>query len=447
MELVNDLLNRGGYLEIINKILEQAHRGKGSMSFAIEGVWGSGKTWILKNLKDKIEAKNNDFWVFDFNAWENDFYDEPLIAILAVMVEQLNRINQLNNFVKGLAKESIHFLINALGDLTEKFVGINPTKIYKEVRRLTKKGAINQDFDDKVIFKKVIAEIRDSLKGIANNRGVTLVFLVDELDRCLPAYAIKVLERLHHVFNDLDNSVVILSIDKNQLDNSIENIFGNKVNVTHYLNKFIDFSLKLDLGNLDEKLFFKYFKEYEALFERIEDNVFSNLDIFNNFFQDIPMRSRFKIVEKAKLTHNLFLENKFKKLPNYYLYVELFIQLLEYFESADPDNFTLFINNINNLFINNGSKYINVNKGTNPTLVWLQDFIFSNIGSYCIDIQRRKVITKDGITRKTYKISDIFPLLFITFGLIYNKDIVAGSGYEEDSIIIRKLLGCYKIIY
>ena len=41
----------------------------------------------------------------------------------------------------------------------------------------------------------------------------TVVIVVDELDRCQPDYAIKTLERLHHLFCDLENIIVILSID------------------------------------------------------------------------------------------------------------------------------------------------------------------------------------------------------------------------------------------
>ena len=41
--------------------------------------------------------------------------------------------------------------------------------------------------------------------GIERNstRTQTVVIMVDELDRCLPSYAIKVLERIHHVFNEI----------------------------------------------------------------------------------------------------------------------------------------------------------------------------------------------------------------------------------------------------
>ena len=65
--------------------------------------------------------------------------------------------------------------------------------------------------------------------------------VVDELDRCIPQYAIKVLERLHHIFYGLDNVIVILAIDRRQLEHSVEEMFGinsledKRIDVEKYL--------------------------------------------------------------------------------------------------------------------------------------------------------------------------------------------------------------------
>mgnify|MGYP003533024634 FL=1 len=45
--------------------------------------------------------------------------------------------------------------------------------------------------------------------------------MVDELDRCLPEYSIKVLERLHHLTENTDNVITVLSMDKSQLEKSV----------------------------------------------------------------------------------------------------------------------------------------------------------------------------------------------------------------------------------
>lgn len=72
---------------------------------------------------------------------------------------------------------------------------------------------------------------------------------MDELDRCLPTYAIKVLERIHHIFNGLENVVVIIAMEKKQIENSLHQIYGEGMDVDQYLKKFIPFSVKLDNGS------------------------------------------------------------------------------------------------------------------------------------------------------------------------------------------------------
>ena len=54
------------------------------------------------------------------------------------------------------------------------------------------------EYDKYYAFHKVVKKAREELSKLAEDQ--TLVIVVDELDRCLPDYAIKILERLHHLF-------------------------------------------------------------------------------------------------------------------------------------------------------------------------------------------------------------------------------------------------------
>ena len=90
---MNDLLNRQPFLDLLKSIIENQKNNLTGYSFAIDGEWGSGKTWILQELeKQLLEEKDNNYLIFHYNVWENDFYEEPLVAILSVMIEKLNQI-------------------------------------------------------------------------------------------------------------------------------------------------------------------------------------------------------------------------------------------------------------------------------------------------------------------------------------------------------------------
>ena len=131
----------------------------------------------------------------------------------------------------------------------------------------------------------------------------SIIFLVDELDRCLPSYAIKVLERLHHLFDGIENIIVIISIDKKQLEHSIQQIYGNDVNVDKYLKKFINFSVTLDNGTLNtsfQNKYSAYFSQFSPISEQ-DQEFFEQLFLMS--FDKIDIRTQEKLIYRAKLIH------------------------------------------------------------------------------------------------------------------------------------------------
>lgn len=137
------------------------------------------------------------------------------------------------------------------------------------------------------------------LKKIAKDQ--TVVIIVDELDRCLPTYAIKVLERIHHIFNGLENVVVIIAMEKKQIENSLHQIYGEGMDVDQYLKKFISFSVKLDNGSA--RNFIAKYPSFMDMFD-IQEN-----DEMESFLRTITsgldIRTQEKIFEKAESMHRL----------------------------------------------------------------------------------------------------------------------------------------------
>lgn len=77
--------------------------------------------------------------------------------------------------------------------------------------------------DDFVEQCQSMEEFRKALENLVEfiaQDGKPLIFIIDELDRCNPRFAVKVLERVKHLFS-VPNIVFILSIDKTQLCHSI----------------------------------------------------------------------------------------------------------------------------------------------------------------------------------------------------------------------------------
>ncbi len=262
-----DLLDRSNFIENVMKVVNQLSDNKRGCCFAIEGGWGVGKTFVIEDVEEKLkviqsEKTNTDkYFVFHYNCWQHDYYEEPAVAIISAMIASLKEDDALvNENVDNTIKAGYEFVAEKLGEMARTFfenkIGINLISIVDEIQgKKDEAEKATYEFDQMFNFSQTIEKVRESLQEIAEKR--TIVLVVDELDRCIPQYAIKVLERLHHIFYGLENVVVIMAIDRKQLNHSVEEMFGTKSNddsmdVEKYLKKFIDFSMILDNGIVNE---------------------------------------------------------------------------------------------------------------------------------------------------------------------------------------------------
>ena len=81
-------------------------------------------------------------------------------------------------------------------------------------------------------------KLKDAIKQCVRDCGSTALFLVDELDRCRPDYAISYLETIKHLF-DVEGAVFLLAADRGQLESSAKAAFGAKLDFEEYYRKFV----------------------------------------------------------------------------------------------------------------------------------------------------------------------------------------------------------------
>lgn len=119
-------------------------------------------------------------------------------------------------------------LLTVFGTVAEIGTGLPFKDGIKALIEGCKEGQKNykekHDYDAYLSLRKSIEKLNEILKDLSEK--YTILFLVDELDRCMPEYAIKVLERLHHLTEGKSNIITVISMDKEQLKKSVEKIFG-----------------------------------------------------------------------------------------------------------------------------------------------------------------------------------------------------------------------------
>ena len=254
-----DILQRDGYIEILKNIIDGIAAEKKSSVFAIDGKWGIGKSFIIDKLNKEIDKSK--YVVFNYNCWQYDYYEEPLVAIISNIQDNIQYCRKYykKEFLKECrANKGMDAVYSTGNSVLKKLTGVDLQKIGENAL------SINKEYDKNNSFKKIIAELQKHLKHITDT--MPIIFIIDELDRCMPEYAIKVLERIHHIFHGFENVIVLLSVDRTQLDYSIKNIFGDNTDIDGYLKKFVDFTIKIDSGiitdNWEERFSEDFFKGF-----------------------------------------------------------------------------------------------------------------------------------------------------------------------------------------
>ena len=290
-----DILNRDEIIEDLFNIVQSASINKAYCSFAIEGIWGVGKTFVLQKLEEKLEEQlkeetaDNRYFVFHYNCWEYDYYEEPAIAIVSALKDKVDKesCEKIEAVVKASWEVAKKFVVGMAKEFVKNKIGFDLVQLGEDIKEEGEKYHKKEnEFDSLFAFNKTMRTVREQIKELAAYK--TIVIVVDELDRCMPSYAIKTLERLHHMFEGIDNVMVIIAVDSNQLERSVKEIYGDNVDTERYLKKFISFKYRLGVGETQRSViekfegYFQCFSDYEEVDGTLVEFLhLSGLDIWN----------------------------------------------------------------------------------------------------------------------------------------------------------------------
>lgn len=185
-----DVLNREDFVNKIKSLIEILADKKHGCCFGIDGAWGSGKTFVLEMLEDQLkdilleETADNKYYVFHYDCWKYDYYDEPAIAIVAAMLDAVD--DELSMFPKEventgkLALETVKTTLTKIAsELCKNKIGIDLVEIASNILE-EHDSSDEKDFDYLYGFKRALEKTREGIQEIADNK--TIVIVVDELD-------------------------------------------------------------------------------------------------------------------------------------------------------------------------------------------------------------------------------------------------------------------------
>ena len=349
--LTNSMGRNNGVYNFVRMLNSQY----GSISIAVDGKWGSGKTFFIKQCKLLLDCLNDEndssekrkileavtqgkteklskisYKSVYFDAWKNDSNIDPIVSLSkSIATTTFN--------IKTKAK-SVAFKAG------EQLVRIAVEKIAK-----IDIGSILDIFQTE---ENTEAEFKKELASLIRKDG-RLVIFIDELDRCRPVYAVKLLERVQHFF-DNEKITFVFAVNLYELKNTIQKLYGSNFNGDRYLDRFFDFVMSIPELDL------------ESYYQNIANSMNINTD-FPEYYKELETKFDFSARERGHFENRVntaIYKTRYKRENDLLLYgfqvIDLFvIPYLIALKMVDGKRYDDFISNDNGTdFIN----FLSVNK-------------------------------------------------------------------------------------
>lgn len=275
---LEDTIGRNDDLFYFVRILSGLSSGS---AVALNAAWGSGKTFFVKQAKMLIDIHNPNsdidieflneeeiasikkvynkynfgtekyempkMTTVYYDAWKYDNTEDPLLSLLyCIITRYRENINPDKvSWMKGALLKSLP-LFNGLA---KSVTGLDIKEILEGLKNIleTQEDWFKQIKKENDIEKQV----REFLSNIIRNDEEKLIIFIDELDRCNPQYAVKLLERVKHYFNH-PKVVFVISYNKAELQHSIKTLYGSEFSADKYLERFFDYEFGLSTIDVEK---------------------------------------------------------------------------------------------------------------------------------------------------------------------------------------------------
>lgn len=373
----NDKLGRIKFANNLTKIADLYSR-TGAV-IAIDGEWGAGKTTFVNMWKQQL--LDMDYKAIYFNAWECDFQDDPFIAIMSELSNVFNKTNSTGDELISIGTRIIPRVVGEfIKGLIKNYIGFNTEVLdvaIEETAEQCKK--LITDYQEQ---KDTIIDFRERLSEFvaSNSNGKPLIFFIDELDRCNPHFAVKLLERVKHIF-EVPNIIFVLSLNINQLQYAIQGFYGSSnINGREYLRRFIDIEFTLPAPNMESYSEFLYEKyELDTYFDycvrKNDNNLAPESQLFKQIVIDVLNSSNLTLRQTNKLFAYMRLSlctfNKSSQFSSSVFFLLCFIKLFHsniYTKIKDGDySLQELLNTVENLL---PSSLFTNDEFSQHTIVW-----------------------------------------------------------------------------
>ena len=218
-------LGFGAYAQALAEIIRHS---KPQFAVGIFGDWGSGKTTLMEAIERELHGDDDVLTVW-FTAWRYEREDHLIVPLLdtirAALLEWARSRDEKEVTAKRVARRAAASMARA----GRAIVSASTLKLNAPFSELSVAGdklvgakkpgaaeeAVSFYFRS---FQEMHGAVRPFIRKVQHRR---IVVFIDDLDRCLPANALQVLESLKLFFDQL-GFVFVVGLDKQVVERAIE---------------------------------------------------------------------------------------------------------------------------------------------------------------------------------------------------------------------------------
>ncbi len=310
----SDILRRQQLADRLTNYIDRLREGA---VLAIDAPWGEGKTWFGRNWAKQLESKHK---VVFIDAFQQDYIEDPFLLIAAEIGGILNSdpvtVKDFNEKAAGVMRAILPFGTKALINIAGRLV-LGSNDLSEEVKELGEAAQhdaadaaakwIETKLEDYEQDKASVEQFRQALAKFAAAQDKPIVIFIDELDRCKPPFAVKLIERLKHFF-DVPKIVFVLLVNRDQLENAVKGVYGADTDASNYLGKFINFNFRLPKQTSITRLDNDHVKSYVSyVFNRYNFDNGDEIGGFKEVFSTLAAGFNLSLrdVEKAIALYSL----------------------------------------------------------------------------------------------------------------------------------------------
>ena len=161
----DDVLERR---ELATRLTNLIRTQSAPFTISIHGKWGTGKTFLLKRWQKDLEHEN--FKAIYFNAWEDDFCNDPLLAILGQLADYLKE-STLDTIASRMIEIAIPLLQKNVFGVLNKTTGLS-----LEIPDTKEKTLVDEYLEHRATKDKLKQHLSNLSDAVVNETGHPLVF-------------------------------------------------------------------------------------------------------------------------------------------------------------------------------------------------------------------------------------------------------------------------------